>query len=228
MHFEHVPGFAGNSGLLQSGQLSSEAQSGRMSDRDLIEAILDYSADPDDCPCAAELLERCGGIGRLFLCTGEHLAMKGFGPKSVARIAAIREAVRRAMQSRYSHDQIMSTADNAASFLKAQLVFSRTEKFVVMFLNNRNRLIRSEIMGDGTINQAPVYPREIVKRALDLDACSVILCHNHPSENPEPSSDDIRMTHNIKIALQGIGVIVQDHIIIGGEKHLSFRAKGLI
>ena len=103
-----------------------------------------------------------------------------------------------------------------------------TKEFCVIFLDNRNVMIRDEGMGRGTVNAAPVYPREIVKRALELGASGVILVHNHPRGDPSPSRDDIAMTKSVIEAGRHLGLAVHDHVVIGKSGHASFRALGLI
>jgi DNA repair protein RadC len=113
-------------------------------------------------------------------------------------------------------------------YLHVAHAHDRVEQFRVLFLDNRNRLIADEVLGQGTINHAPVYPREIVRRAVLLDATSVILVHNHPSGNPQPSLGDIKMTKTIKDALETVDVIVHDHLIVADSTPFSFRGNALL
>jgi DNA repair protein RadC len=108
------------------------------------------------------------------------------------------------------------------------LAREKVEQFRLLFLDNRNRLLADEAQARGTVNHTPVYPREVVKRALDLHATAVILVHNHPSGDPSPSQDDIEMTAEIKRAMAALGIVLHDHIIVGNGKWLSFRKTGLL
>jgi DNA repair protein RadC len=105
---------------------------------------------------------------------------------------------------------------------------ARTEQFRVLFLDNRNRLLADEVLGQGTVNHTPVYPREVVKRALELHATAIILVHNHPSGDPSPSREDIEMTREIKQAAATLSILLHDHIIVGNGQWLSFRKAELL
>ena len=113
-------------------------------------------------------------------------------------------------------------------YLGAVLCRERTEQFRILFLDNRNRLLADEAQGRGTVNHTPVYPREVVKRALELHATALILVHNHPRGDPSPSRDDAEMTKAIAQAAQALGVAVHDHVIIGNGRWFSFRQQGLL
>lgn len=108
------------------------------------------------------------------------------------------------------------------------MAHEKKEQFRILFLNNKNILIKDEVQQVGTINHTPVYPREVVKRALELGATALILLHNHPSGDPKPSKDDIQMTQTIIDAAKGVGIVIHDHIIIGKKGPYSFRNAGLI
>ena len=110
----------------------------------------------------------------------------------------------------------------------AVLARERVEHFRVLFLDSRNGLLADEAQARGTVNHTPVYPREVVKRALELHAASLILVHNHPSGNPAPSQDDIEMTRQIKQATTALSITLQDHLIIGNGRWFSFRREGLL
>jgi DNA repair protein RadC len=114
------------------------------------------------------------------------------------------------------------------AYLRARMATATVEQFRVLFLDRKNRLIADEVMGVGTVDHAPVYPREVAKRALELDASAVILTHNHPSGNPAPSSADVEMTKLLVSALKVFEIAVHDHLIIAGEGHVSMRQQGLM
>ena len=114
------------------------------------------------------------------------------------------------------------------AFAEAAMAYESNEQFRVLFLDKRNRLIADEIQQRGTVDHTPVYPREVAKRALALDATAVILVHNHPSGDPSPSQPDIEMTRQVVEATKAVGIVVHDHVVIGRGEHASFRALGLM
>jgi DNA repair protein RadC len=121
------------------------------------------------------------------------------------------------------HRPVLSNWDRLIEYLQVVMARERIEQFRVLFLDNRNRLLADEAQGTGTVNHTPVYPREVVKRALELHASAIILVHNHPSGDPSPSVEDIEMTKEIKRAAQALSLVLHDHIIIGNGQWLSFR-----
>lgn len=173
------------------------------------------AASPADLAAAAPAVREAIGADRL--------SDSVIGALKFAEALAIRMA-RRSVLDRPAFSRIEAVTD----YLHARLAGRLTEEFRVLFLNNRNILIHDERMGEGTVNQAPVYPREIMRRALELQATALILVHNHPSGDPTPSQDDIRMTRTIVEAGKPLGIAVHDHLVIARSGHTSFRAKGLI
>jgi DNA repair protein RadC len=123
---------------------------------------------------------------------------------------------------------VLRSWDALTDYLRAALGHEKTEQFRVLFLDAKTRLIADEVMGRGTINHAPVYPREIARRALELHASTVILAHNHPSGTAEASRDDIAMTREVRRALQPLGVVLHDHLIITSDGYISMQMQGLL
>jgi len=123
---------------------------------------------------------------------------------------------------------VLSNWDRLMEYLQAVLAREKVEQFRVLFLDNRNRLLADEQQAQGTVNHTPVYPREIVKRALELHATAIILVHNHPSGDPSPSDDDISMTREIKQAAAALSIVLHDHVIVGNGRWLSFRKTGFL
>ena len=123
---------------------------------------------------------------------------------------------------------MLSRWDQLLDYLSAVMARDRVEQFRVLFLDNKNCLIADEAQSRGTVNHTPVYPREVVKRALELHASALILAHNHPSGDPAPSPDDIAMTREIKAAAEALGLVLHDHVVVGNGTTLSFRAQGLL
>ena len=119
-------------------------------------------------------------------------------------------------------------SDGLMEYLNAVLARERIEQFRVLFLDNRNRLLADEAQARGTVNHTPVYPREVVKRALELHATALIVVHNHPSGDPTPSRDDIAVTQEIKAAAEALSIVLHDHVIVGNGRWLSFRKQGLL
>ena len=123
---------------------------------------------------------------------------------------------------------ILSSWTALLNYVRSVMQFEGKEQFRVLFLDRKNRLIADEILGQGTVDRAPVYPREVIKRALDLNSTAIILTHNHPSGDPTPSQSDIKMTNSIVDAAKAIGVVVHDHLIIGRNDITSFKSEGLL
>ena len=123
---------------------------------------------------------------------------------------------------------VLNSWDNLIDYCSAQVAYSKVEEFHILFLDRKNLLIKHERQQRGTIDHTPVYPREVVKRALELNASALILVHNHPSGDPTPSKADISVTQDIKKAAVPLGLVLHDHIVIGGNLHVSFRDLGLL
>jgi DNA repair protein RadC len=123
---------------------------------------------------------------------------------------------------------VLSSWDRTLDYLTAAMAQERVEQFRVLFLDTRHRLIADEVQGRGTIDRTPAYPREVVKRALELNATGLVLAHNHPSGEPTPSRDDIALTGEIVRAAAALGIRVHDHLVIGKGKHVSFRSERLL
>ena len=123
---------------------------------------------------------------------------------------------------------MLSSWSALLDYCRSVMQFERTEQFRVLFLDKKNRLIADEILGNGTVDRAPVYPREVIKRALTHEATAIILAHNHPSGDPTPSQSDIDMTNQMIAAMKPVGITVHDHLIIGRDNIASFRSLGLM
>jgi DNA repair protein RadC len=154
--------------------------------------------------------------------------VEGLGEGAVAALKFVEACAVRSLQRAAINRPLLANFDAVTDYLHARLAHELTEEFRVLFLNNRNILIRDERFGEGTVNQAPAYPREIVKRALELQASALILVHNHPSGDPSPSRDDIQLTRAIADAARPLGIAVHDHLVIARNGHASLRALGHI
>lgn len=199
-------------------------------DYEFLELLLFRSIPRADTkPLAKALLKRFGSLADVLGADINLLQeVPGCGP-SVARdlkiLADVSERVNRAELRRRD---IFSSWDKVLAYCKAAMAHETREQFRVLFLDKKNGLIADEIQQIGTVDHTPVYPREVVRRALQLSASALILVHNHPSGDPEPSRDDISMTHMIKDVANALGIHVHDHIIIARNGYTSFRAKKLL
>ena len=199
------------------------------SDHELLELMLfGVILRRDVKPIAKALLARFGSLNNLIGAPiAEIMQVNGIGERAAIHIKSLHAILLRAGQQELEHKPIMNSWSALLSYLKLSLANETREQFRVLFLNNKLKLISDEMMGDGTIDHAPVYPREIARRALELAASSVILVHNHPSGDPKPSGNDISMTRKIIQSLQAIEVEVHDHIIVGSQGSVSMKAIGL-
>ncbi len=150
------------------------------------------------------------------------------GDTSVAAIKIAQAAALRLLKAKVVEQPVLSSWDALLDYLRADMAFLTVERVRVLHLNSRNMLIRDEHMGDGSVDEAAIYTREVIKRAIDLGSTSLILVHNHPSGAPEPSQQDIAVTRQIVDAGKRLNIVVHDHIIIGSQGHSSFRALGLM
>lgn len=178
---------------------------------------------------AQELLDRFGGMGGLLHTGADALRqIKGLGPAKRAEMVAVLELARRALAHRLQQTPVFDSPQAVRDYLQLQLGGRHHEVFAVMFLDNQNRLIALEELFRGTLTQTSVYPREVVKRALALNACAVILAHNHPSGVAEPSRADEFLTQTLKQALALIDVTVLDHFVVARGQLVSFAERGLL
>ena len=175
------------------------------------------------------LLDAFGGLHGLLQASAADLKrIKGLGPAKRAEITAVMELARRSLAQRLSQRTVLSSPQQVKDFLRLQLAHEDQEVFAVMFLDVQNQLLQFEEMFRGTLSQTSVYPREVVKRALAVQASAVILAHNHPSGTAEPSRADEFLTQTLKQALQLIDVRVIDHLVVGGDQAISFAERGLL
>jgi DNA repair protein RadC len=178
---------------------------------------------------AQQMLDRFGGVqGLLHTQTCELKQIKGLGPAKRAEIAAVIELARRALTQQLTVQPVFDTPTKVKEFVQLQLGQRGFEVFAVLFLDSQNRLLKFEEMFRGTLTQTSVYPREVVKRALDLNAGAVILAHNHPSGVAEPSRADEFLTQTLKSALLLVDIRVLDHLVVGHNQVVSFMERGLL
>lgn len=199
-------------------------------DHELIEYLLALAIPRRDTkPLAKRLLAEFGGIGGLLTADGEALMrVGGMGETSASALKIVQAAALRLIRSEVMQRPVLSSWQALLDYLRADMAHMTVERVRVLHLNSRNMLIRDENMGDGSIDQAAIYVREVIRRAIDLGSASLILVHNHPSGDPAPSQQDIRVTRDIADAGRKLGITIHDHIIIGRDSHSSMRAMGLI
>jgi len=200
-------------------------------DHELLEMLL-FQALPrrDTKPIAHALCAHFGSFaGAIAAPTSALAQIQGLGEAGIAalktvQVAALRLA--RAEAERQPH--VLNAWDRLIDYLHAALARERVEQFRVLFLDSKNRLLADEVLARGTVNHTPVYPREVVKRALELGSTSLILVHNHPSGDPTPSRADLEMTAEVKAAAGVLGIALHDHVVVGNGRHVSMRQAGLL
>jgi DNA repair protein RadC len=200
-----------------------------LADYELLELLLFYSIERVDTkPLAKTLLERFGTLGDVFAAEPAQLREFEIDRRTLIHFKAMREVGRRLAERKVKDMPVLTNWQQLIDYCHAALAHEKTEQFRILFLDRKNVLIADEVQQRGTIDHTPVYPREVVKRALALNAAALILVHNHPSGDPKPSRDDIEMTREIRKAAEALGISIHDHLVIGRKGHASFRSLGLL
>jgi len=199
-------------------------------DYELLELILFRSIPRRDVkPIARMLLDRFGDFNRVITAPPERLAqVPGIGEAVITDLKVLEAAAHRMARAKVMQRHVLSSWDALLDYCHTVMAHRETEQFRVLFLDRKNCLIADEEQAKGTVDHVPVYPREIAKRALELNASALILVHNHPSGDPSPSASDIAMTDRILQALDALGITLHDHLIIGKSSELSFRSSGYL
>jgi len=201
-----------------------------ISDYELLELVL-FRAIPqrDVKPLAKSLIEKFGSFGEVIAAPVSRLAeVKGLGDAAITELKVVAAAAQRLTRGEVKRRPVLSSWSAVLDYCRAAMAFADKEQFRILFLDKRNQLITDELQQQGTVDHTPVYPREVVKRALELSATAVILVHNHPSGDPTPSQADIQMTKAIVDIAKPLGIAVHDHIIVGKEGHASLKGLRLI
>ena len=201
-----------------------------MPDYELLELVL-FRAIPrqDVKPLVRLLLDTFGDFNRVVSAAPARLMIiKGVGEAVVQELKIVEASAQRLMRAKVMNRPILSSWDALVDYCHTAMSHRETEQFRILFLDRKNVLIADEEQAKGTVDHVPVYPREVVKRALELNASALILVHNHPSGDPTPSDADISMTAQIQDAAQVLGITLHDHLIIGKSRELSFRAQGYL
>jgi DNA repair protein RadC len=207
-----------------------QASGGDLPDYELLELIL-FAAKPrgDTKPLAKRLLKIFGSFDKIIYATEAELRkVEDVGDAVISALKTIRVASERLLRRELENRPIIQSWTALMDYCRLSMGKNKVEEFRVLFLDGRHALIADEVMQRGTVNHTPVYPREVVKRALEHSASSIILLHNHPSGDPTPSKADIEMTRQIVTAAGSVAVQVHDHVIITGHGHYSFKSFGLM
>ncbi|MGE0416135.1 MAG: DNA repair protein RadC [Acetobacteraceae bacterium] len=201
-----------------------------LAEHEMLEMVL-FLALPrrDTKPIARALLTRFGSFGLVIAAPlPDLLAIPDLGKAGAAALKLVQAAALRLLRASVLDRPVLANWNGVIDYLRACLAHERAEQFRVLFLDNRHRLLADEVLGRGTVDHAPVYPREVVKRALELHATALILAHNHPSGDPTPSREDIAMTRAVRQAAEALRITVHDHVVVGSSGIASFRSLGLL
>ncbi|MEM1161277.1 MAG: DNA repair protein RadC, partial [Pseudomonadota bacterium] len=201
-----------------------------VADYEMLELLL-FRAIPrrDVKPLAKRLIEEFADFNGVISAPVQRLnAVSGIGEAVILELKIVEAAAHRLARAKVMNRCALSSWSALMDYCKTSMAHRDTEQFRILFLDKKNVLIADEEQAKGTVDHVPVYPREVVKRSLELNASALILVHNHPSGDPTPSKADIDMTRQIERAAKALGVVVHDHVIIGKEEDVSFRATGLL
>lgn len=219
---------AGHRARLRERLLKGGAEA--LADYEVLEFLL-FAGNPrgDTKPLAKALIAQFGSLAGVL--NADPLALqrvKGMGETSAASLRIVAVAARRMARNQVQSQPVLASWQALLDYLAIDMAHLTVERVRILYLDARNRLIDDHHLGDGSIDEAAIHPREVIRRAMDLGAAALILVHNHPSGSPEPSRADIQITQRIAEAGRLLGVAVHDHVIIGREGHVSLRSKGLI
>jgi DNA repair protein RadC len=207
-----------------------EAGAEALSDYELLELVL-FRALPrrDVKPIAKYLIAKFGSFPEVISAPPARLAeVAGMGAAAITELKIVHASAMRLARGEVRKRPVLSSWSSVIDYCRTTMAFAEKEQFRVLFLDKRNQLIVDELQQTGTVDHTPVYPREVVKRALELSATALILVHNHPSGDPTPSHADIEMTRTIVEVAKPLGIAVHDHIIVGRDGHASFKGLKLV
>jgi len=191
----------------------------------LLVRCLNPGSDPVE--MAEVLLARFGGIARIVGAPEPELA-RVVGARAARELGLLHSLLLRALEHPLRQRPVLASSEAVKTYLRARLTALPREVFHVLFLDRKNQLIADERMSEGTVGHAPVYPREVVRRALELSASGLLLAHNHPSGDPQPSGADVEMTRQVVAAARALDIVVHDHLVVGGDQVASLRGLGLV
>lgn len=199
-------------------------------DYELLELLL-FNARPrgDVKPLAKALLRQFGDFAGVISASAEELAqVPGLGQSSIASLKAVQAAALKLIMAPLSKRPVLASWQHLLDYCRASMAYLKVEQLRLIYLDRQNKLIADEVMQQGTVDHTPVYPREVVKRALDLGAAAIIMVHNHPGGDSKPSEADITMTDQVAAAVAAIDIQLHDHVIIGRDGYSSFKSMGLL
>jgi DNA repair protein RadC len=225
---EGAPHYAGHRDRLRRRFL--ESGPGALADYEILELLL-FAAIPrrDVKPLAKQLLARFGSLGGVLKADAQRLEREGgLGPAAVAALRAVGAAAELMLKEEAVSRPLLASWDRLLDYLAVAMKYEGAEQVRLIFLDRKNVLIADEVQQRGTVDHAPLYPREVVRRALELGASALIMVHNHPSGDTTPSRADVDMTREIAKALAAVGIALHDHLIIGRQGHASMKALGLL
>jgi DNA repair protein RadC len=199
-------------------------------DYEILELLLGIAIPQRDTkPLAKALIRRFGSFADVITADVDDLkTVDGIKDVAAATLKVVREAAIRLARAPVINSSVISNWETLLDYCRTAMASLPVEQFRLLFLDRKNTLIADELQQSGTVDHTPLYPREVVKRALALHASSIIMVHNHPSGDPKPSKADIDMTRMVKDALDAVGIGVHDHVIVGRKGHVSFKAMGLL
>lgn len=198
-------------------------------DHELVEYLLALAIPRRDTkPLAKALIARYGGVGPLLAASADTLRREGLSDSVIGALKIAEATALRLLETKAEGAPILSSWDALTDYLQAAMAHSRTEQVRVLFLNAKNMLIANEAMWNGSVDEASVHVREIISRAIQLGATALIIVHNHPSGDPTPSAQDVRITQDLVEAARHMKITVHDHVIVGASGRASLRAMGLI
>ncbi len=225
---KNTPHYHGHRDRLRGKFLDNGAEA--LADYELVELLL-FSAIPrrDVKPLAKKLLETFGGISGVLNASHAELGkIGGLSEKTIIMLKTVQALQHRAAKQDIMQKPILNSWNRLMEYCQLTMAHEQKEHFRILFLNKKNELIADEIQQSGTVDHTPAYPREIMKRALELGATALILVHNHPSGDHTPSEDDVDMTYAIKAAGEPFNIIIHDHIIVSKNGTSSFKTLGLL
>lgn len=222
------PHYHGHRQRLKDRFLKSGA--GSLADYELLELVLCLAIPRRDVkPLAKALLERFGNFAEVINADADRLKeINGIGDNAVVALKLLRDGAVKLTQENIIDRPLLSSWTALIDYCRASMAYKKTEQFRILFLDKKNVLIADEIQQEGTVDHTPVYPREVIKRALELGASAILLVHNHPSGDPTPSRSDIEMTKEIAEAGKKLSVKLHDHIIMGKSGYVSFKTLNLL
>ncbi len=223
-----TPHYAGHRQRLRERFLKTKGRD--LADYELLELLL-FAASPrrDVKPLAKTLIDKFGSFGGVMNAdAGELQKVSGMGKVAMVSLLAVRQAAERLLQDDVMNQPVLSNWQSLMDYCRVSMGSQKTEQFRVLYLNRKNILIADELQEEGTVDHTPVYPRKVIKRALELEASALILVHNHPSGDPTPSHTDIEMTRELKDAGIKLGITLHDHVVVSRSGHSSFKTLGLL